>query len=135
MTRLCSLETFGGPQGPLAENPPLLRVRRASKRPRSRLGFAVPAEHRISVTTYPGARPGDVLETLLHELTHIAVGPAKEGRRWHGRHFTDALAQAMLEAYGVSAPAARSTRHGAYAEAIERSGWQDTDERPVRAAG
>jgi len=71
------------------------------------------------VTAYPAIRCGDVLETLLHELVHIAVGPATEGRRWHGREFTATLRAAMAEAYGVSGVGARSSYHGAYAEAIE----------------
>jgi len=94
-------------------------VRRAARRPRNRLGFAVPAEHRISVTAYPGIRRGDVLETLLHELVHIAVGPASEARRWHGREFTAALRAAMAEGYGIAAVRAPSSYHGAYAAALE----------------
>jgi hypothetical protein len=71
------------------------------------------------VTAYPAIRRGDVLETLLHELVHIAVGPATEGRRWHGREFTTTLRAAMAEAYGISGVGARSSYHGVYAEAIE----------------
>jgi hypothetical protein len=95
-------------------------VRRAQRRP-NRVGFAVPSEYRLSVTAYPGIRPGDVLETLLHELTHLHVGRAAEAHAWHGRTFKAALARAMREAYGVEGPPPRSTLHGAYAEAIERA--------------
>ena len=95
-------------------------MRRASRRPRSRLGFAVPGEHRISVTVYPGIRRGDVLETLAHELVHIAVGPASEHRRWHGREFTTALRRTMAEGYGIPGLRAPSSYHGAYADALER---------------
>jgi hypothetical protein len=116
LDRLRGLPVFAG--GPL-ERRPELKVRRASKRP-NRVGFAVPTEHRLQVTAYPGVRPGDVLETLLHELVHLHVGRAREAHAWHGRTFKVTLARAMDEAYGVSGVGARSTLHGAYAEAIER---------------
>jgi hypothetical protein len=119
MDRLRALPVFVG--GPL-EDRPELKVRRAAKRP-NRLGFAVPAEFRLSVTAYPGIRSGDVLETLLHELTHLHVGRAPEAHAWHGPTFKRTLARAMREAHGVTAASARaSTLHGAYAEAIERAG-------------
>jgi hypothetical protein len=117
MDRLRALPVFAG--GPLSSRPQL-KVRRASRRP-NRLGFAVPAQFRLSVTAYPGARPGDVLETLLHELTHLHVGRAAEAHAWHGPTFKRTLARAMREAYGISIPSPRSTLHGTYAEAIERS--------------
>jgi hypothetical protein len=117
MDRLRALPVFAG--GPLAERPEL-KVRRARSRP-NRLGFAVPTEHRLSVTAYPGARHGDLLETLLHELVHLHVGRAAEARAWHGRTFKLALARAMSEAYGVAIPIPRASLHGAYAEAIERA--------------
>jgi hypothetical protein len=116
LDRLRELPVFAG--GPLARRPEL-KVRRASRRP-NRVGFAVPTEHRLQVTDYPGIRPGDVLETLLHELVHLHVGRAREAQAWHGRTFKLTLARAMAEAYGVSGVATRSTLHGAYAEAIER---------------
>ena len=118
MRRLCGLAVFGGLDGPLARKPPRLDVRRASKRPRRNLGFAVPAERRISITAYPGIRPGDAEETLLHELVHIALGRHEGG--WHGRAFRTALAAAMRQAYGVSDVRARASTHGSYAEALER---------------
>ncbi len=117
MDRLRALPVFAG--GPL-EKRPELKVRRAAKRP-NRLGFAVPTEFRLSVTTYPGIRPGDVLETLLHELAHLHVGRAPEAHAWHGPTFKRTLARAMREAYGVRSVATRSTLHGAYAEGIERA--------------
>lgn len=117
MERLRGLTAFAA--GPLAAGAPELRVRRARRRP-NRLGFAVPAQFRLSVTAYPGIRPGDVLETLLHELTHLHVGRAPEAHAWHGPTFKRALARAMREAYGVDGVAPRGTLHGAYAEAIER---------------
>jgi hypothetical protein len=104
--------------GPLATAAPALKVRRARRRP-NRLGFAIPSQFRLSVTAYPGIRPGDVLETLLHELTHLHVGRAAEPRAWHGRTFKTALAQAMAEAYGVAGRAPASSRHGVYADLIE----------------
>ena len=114
--RLRALPVFAA--GPLAERRPELKVRRANRKP-NRLGFAVPSEYRLSVTAYPGIRPGDVLETLLHELTHLHVGRATEAHAWHGPTFKRILAEAMREAYGVRIPAPRSTLHGPYAEAIE----------------
>ncbi len=118
MDRLRALDAFA--DGPLATARPQLKVRRASKRP-NRLGFAVPAEFRLQVTAYPGIRPGDVLETLLHELVHLHVGRAAESHAWHGRTFKRTLAAAMREAYGVAIPIPRATLHGPYAEAIERA--------------
>ncbi|MBS1679658.1 MAG: hypothetical protein JST08_19980 [Actinobacteria bacterium] len=117
LERLRGLAVFA--DGPLTKKRPELKVRRASTRP-NRVGFAVPAEHRLQVTAYPGIRPGDVLETLLHELVHLHVGRAREAHGWHGRTFKATLARAMDEAYGVRGVGARSTLHGAYAEAIER---------------
>jgi hypothetical protein len=117
MDRLRALPAFAA--GPLAARAPELKVRRARRRP-NRVGFAVPTQFRLSVTAYPGIRPGDVLETLLHELTHLHVGRAAEARAWHGRTFKTTLARAMNEAYGVTAPPPSHTRHGVYAEAIER---------------
>jgi SprT-like family len=118
--RLCRLVALGGPGGRLAAEPPELTVRRASKRPRARLGFAIPEQHRLSVTVYPGIRRGDLLETLLHELVHLAIGATAEGRRWHGRRFKATLGAAMTEAYGVAGVESAGSYHGAYADAIER---------------
>lgn len=117
MHRLRELPVFA--DGPLARSAPQLKVRRASRRP-NRLGFAVPSEFRLSVTAYPGIRPGDVLETLLHELVHLHVGRAAEAHGWHGPTFKRTLARAMREAYGIAIPSPRSTLHGTYAAAIER---------------
>ncbi len=117
LERLRALPVFA--DGPLAERPPELKVRRASNRP-NRVGFAVPSEYRLSVTAYPGIRPGDALETLLHELTHLHVGRAAEPHAWHGRTFKATLAQAMHEGYGIAAKPPPHTRHGIYAEAIEQ---------------
>jgi len=116
LDRLRSLPVFA--DGPLAERRPELKVRRAARRP-NRLGFAVPSEFRLSVTAYPGIRPGDVLETLLHELVHLHVGRAREAHGWHGATFKRTLGQAMREAYSVTIPIPRATLHGPYAEAIE----------------
>lgn len=117
MNRLRALLVFAS--GPLAIRAPELKVRRARVRP-NRLGFAVPTQHRLSVTAYPGIRPGDVLETLLHELTHLHVGRAPEAHAWHGPTFKSTLARAMAEAYGVADVRPSHTRHGVYAEAIQR---------------
>ncbi len=117
MDRLRALPVFA--DGPLAERPPELKVRRARRRP-NRVGFAVPTQFRLSVTAYPGIGAGDVLETLLHELTHLHVGRAAEAHAWHGRTFKATLARAMYEAYGVAGVRPAHTRHGIYAEAITR---------------
>jgi len=117
LERLRGLPVFAA--GPLAERRPQLKVRRARSRP-NRVGFAVPAQFRLSVTAYPGIRPGDVLETLLHELVHLHVGRAPEVQAWHGATFRRALAEAMAEAYGVDIPPPPSSLHGAYAASIER---------------
>lgn len=119
MNRLRALPAFAG--GALAAREPELKVRRAQRRP-NRLGFAVPVQFRLSVTAYPGIRPGDVLETLLHELVHLHVGRAAEPHAWHGKTFKATLARAMVEGYGIVVASPRSTIHGAYAEAIE-SRW------------
>jgi hypothetical protein len=117
LARLRALEVFtDGPLDP-RRAPPVLRIRRASKRP-NRLGFAVPDEWRLSVTAYPGIRPGDALETLLHELVHLHVGRSPGAHAWHGREFKRTLARAMREAYGVR-PRASNSLHGVYADAIE----------------
>jgi SprT-like family len=120
MDRLCRLPVFGGDAGPLRGRPPQLTVRRASKRPRTRLGFAVLGEWRISVTAFPGQRPGDAEETLLHELVHLFVGASPGSRRWHGREFKATLRRAMREGYGVTGVKATGSYHGAYADALER---------------
>jgi hypothetical protein len=116
MGRLRDLPVFA--EGPLPGREPELKVRRARRRP-NRLGFAVPSQFRLSVTAYPGIRPGDALETLLHELTHLHVGRAAEAHGWHGTTFKRTLARAMEEGYGVGGLSPRSTIHGVYAEAIE----------------
>ena len=116
MERLRALPVFAS--GPLAERAPELKVRRARTRP-NRLGFAVPSQYRLSVTAYPGARAGDLLETLVHELVHLHVGRAAEAHAWHGPTFKRTLARAMAEAFGIADLRPRSSRHGVYAEAIE----------------
>jgi hypothetical protein len=116
MGRLRGLPAFA--DGPLPAREPELKIRRARKRP-NRLGFAVPTQYRLSVTAYPGVRAGDVLETLLHELTHLHVGRATEAHGWHGPTFKRTLARAMEEAYGVAGLRPRGTIHGTYAAAIE----------------
>lgn len=118
MDRLRGLPVFAA--GPLPAAAPELKVRRARRKP-NRLGFAVPTQYRLSVTVYPGARPGDLLETLLHELTHLHVGRAAEAHAWHGPTFKATLARAMAEAYGIADVRPSNTLHGVYAEAIERA--------------
>jgi hypothetical protein len=125
MARLASLPVFGGEAGSLARSLPTLNVRRASKRPKSRLGFAIPDEWRISVTAYPGQRRGDAEETLLHELVHLFVGAPSGTRRWHGREFKTTLRRAMREGYGIRGVKVMDSYHGAYADALERRRSRD----------
>jgi hypothetical protein len=120
MEWLSRLPALGGPGGPLSANPPALTVRRSSRRPRSRLGFAIPDEWRISVTAFPGQRRGDAQETLLHELVHLVVGASPGTRRWHGPEFKATMRRAMREAYGVRRVRVTSSYHGAYADELER---------------
>lgn len=117
MERLRALAVFR--DGELARRPPVLTVRRSSRQP-NRVGFAVPAQWRLSVSAYPGIRPGDALETLLHELVHLHVGAQPGQRRWHGHAFRETLRVAMREAYGIRGVRPRGALHGAYAEALER---------------
>jgi hypothetical protein len=120
MERLASLPVFGGAGGPLRRRRPTLTIRRASTRPRSRLGFAIPDEWRISVTAFPGQRRGDAEETLVHELVHLFVGASRGSRRWHGRQFKSTLRRAMREGYGIRGVQVNGSYHGAYADALER---------------
>jgi hypothetical protein len=131
LERLRELRVFA--DGELARTAPKLKVRRASRRP-NRLGFAIPAEWRISVTDYPGIRPGDALETLLHELVHLHVGRRPGAHRWHGPLFKRTLAAAMAEAYGVVDVRPRNSLHGVYAEAIERRRLSGGEQLALRLA-
>jgi hypothetical protein len=132
MQRLRALSVFAG--GPVAARAPELKVRRASRRP-NRLGFAVPGEWRLSVTDYPGIRPGDVLETLLHELVHLHVGRRRGAHAWHGPMFKRTLARAMAEAYGIVDVRPRNVLHGTYAEAIENRRRLAGDQLELPVAG
>jgi hypothetical protein len=118
LERLRALPVFR--DGPLARRAPELKVRRSRTHP-VRLGFAVPGEWRLSVTAYPEIRPGDALETLLHELVHLHVGRGQGAHAWHGREFKRTLARAMAEAYGITGVRPRNTRHGVWAAAIQHS--------------
>ena len=110
---LRALRVFAG--GPLAARAPELT---STRQPNRLLGFAVPGEWRLSVTDYPGIRPGDVLETLLHELVHLHVGRRRGTHAWHGPVFKRTLARAMAEDGIVGTNPAPKRFHGTYAEAI-----------------
>ena len=131
MAQLCALRVFGGAAGPLTRRPPTLTIRRASTRPRSRLGFAISEEWRISVTAYPGQRQSDAQETLLHELVHLYVGASPGTQRWHGREFRATMRQAMREGYGLRGVKVNGSYHGAYADTLERRFFQQTARKPL----
>ena len=132
LERLRALPVFAG--GPLARRAPALKVRGAGAQP-NRLGFAVPGEWRLSVTAYPEIRPGDVLETLLHELVHLHVGRQPGAHRWHGRLFKQTLATAMAQAYGVVGVRPRNVLHGTYAAALEEMRLRSGDQLELPLAG
>lgn len=132
MERLRALPVFA--RGPLAESAPELKVRRARARP-NRVGFAVPGEWRLSVTDYPGIRPGDAKETLLHELVHLHVGRQRGGHAWHGPLFKRTLARAMAQGYGITGVNPRNSLHGAYAKALERRRLTAGEQLALELAG
>lgn len=70
-------------------SPPRITVRRTKQTLWRRLGFAVPWEHRISVTVFPGCTATHVIDVLLHEVVHILLGKTKDG--WHGPAFEATL--------------------------------------------
>jgi hypothetical protein len=120
MAWLVRLEALGGRRGPLARRHPALRIRRASRRPRSNLGWARPADRRLSVTVFPGIRPSEILETLCHELTHVYLGRGRGGEAWHGPRFKATLHALMVEAFGLTVARPRNRYAGYYAAALER---------------
>jgi SprT-like family len=120
MERLSRLPALGGEGGPLVRHPPNLTIRRASSRPRSRMGFASLDDWRISVTAFPGQRQGDAEETLVHELVHLVVGVSPGSRRWHGREFKATMQRAMPDGYGIANVRLTGSYHGAYADALEQ---------------
>jgi hypothetical protein len=77
---------------------PELQIRRASRKPRTRLGFASFARRLVHIVEYPGIDAHDVRETLLHELVHLKVGPHPEP---HGPKFRSVLRQATEQAFGI----------------------------------
>jgi hypothetical protein len=131
MERLRALPVFAG--GPLARSSPELRVRRAARRP-NRVGFAIPDEWRLSVTDYPEIRPGDALETLLHELVHLHVGRRRGAHAWHGQVFKRTLARAMAQAYGITVRPP-NTLHGTYAAALEERRLREGTQLELPLAG
>ncbi|MEV0759502.1 hypothetical protein [Nocardia sp. NPDC050435] len=118
--RLIRLRAFGGLSGRLYRNPPEFAISRRKSMPRSQFGLAYPYENRIIVATWPGIDLADARETLVHELTHIAVGQDRsDTRAWHGAEFTKRLDAAFKEAYKVTPKGVRHNRyHGRYAAAL-----------------
>jgi hypothetical protein len=120
MAGIVRLEALGGPSGPLARKHPALRVRRSARRPRSNLGWARPADWRLSVTAYPEIRASEVLETLCHELAHVYLGRGRGGEAWHGPRFKATMHALMVEAFGLTVARPRNRYAGYYAAALER---------------
>lgn len=78
-----------------------LKVRRASRCPSSRLGWAKYWKAEIQVTTYPGQDRYEAQEILLHELCHLAAGQDTfSGQCHHGPHFKKLFREAMYEVFG-----------------------------------
>lgn len=121
MKRLVKLRAFGGRDGRLFKSPPELTISKRSCYPASRLGFAEPWRNRISICTYPGQTLADARETLVHELTHIAVGQSRDHVSWHGPGFHEKMTAAFKEAYKVLPIGVRNNSyHGRYAAALLR---------------
>lgn len=97
LTYLAQLPVFGGRQSRLVRWPAALRVRKASRQPRSRLAFASYDRHLIQITAYPGIAQADVLESLLHEVVHLS----SIRLRRHDSLFKRTLARAAYEAFGI----------------------------------
>lgn len=111
--RLIRLRAFGGPQGPLATSPPTFDISRRTVTPRAQLGTAWPWRNRILIATYPGQTREDALETLVHELTHIAAHTHQ-----HGTEFRRMMNAAFTEAYKVTPKGLPGNYNGRYAEAL-----------------
>jgi hypothetical protein len=97
-----------GDRVPIYIYPPRLRLRRCSKKPRSRLGFCryngngSSIRSHISISVWPEATLTSLLETLLHEVVHAHVGASPfRHNRHHGPRFKAILRAACEEAFGV----------------------------------
>jgi hypothetical protein len=97
-----------GDRVPIYIYPPRLRLRRCSKKPRSRLGFCryngngSSIRSHISISVWPEATLTSLLETLLHEVVHAHVGTSPfRHNRHHGPRFKAILRAACEEAFGV----------------------------------
>lgn len=78
-----------------------LRVRRASTKP-NRRGVAWSSQMRMQITDFPGVTRWEVLETLMHELTHIMCYAARgSAGRGHGPHFKTMYRLACEQHFGV----------------------------------
>lgn len=79
-------------------------------------GHQSPSRNRIRITAGPLATSADILETLVHEMTH-AVCPDSEG---HGERFRRTLRRASLELWGIDVPIdGIEARHGKIAYAMD----------------
>jgi hypothetical protein len=124
--RLVRLRAFGGASGTMARRPPRFDISRRTSEP-TRYGVAYPYENRIILATWPGITLADARESLVHELTHIAVGADRsDTRAWHGEKFADTMRRAFREAYKVDPIGVRHNRyHGRYAAALARQAKED----------
>lgn len=87
-----------------------LRVRRCSRKPRTRFGFAWWHKMQIRILAYPAIDVHDVRETLVHELVHLVV---REGGSdgAHGVKFRATLRLACEQLFWIR-PTLNRIAHG-----------------------
>lgn len=108
---------------PVHANTPFLRVRRCSKKPRSRFGFCRYGQGGdksiISVSVWPGQTLASLLETLLHEIVHAHVGYSPfRHQGHHGPRFKAILREACVQAFGVR-PQLKTRLHGEITKLVD----------------
>jgi hypothetical protein len=89
-------------------------VRRCSRQPR-RFGFARYRTLTISICDYPGIKPEDVRETVIHELAHLRVGFHDDMH--HGTKWRTVFRLACEQALGVR-PRIERRYHGEVAKKL-----------------
>ena len=88
----------GLPERPRVVRPPALVLRPTAMRLPFCPGLYTRSRHRIEVEVGPGARPADVVATVLHEATH-AAGPMA-----HDRSFRLLFREVARAATGIWLP-------------------------------